>query len=261
METLRAALARILSAAPVMKTSFSLALSLALGLSLLISQRSGLAAAASANSLTSDEKTAGWKLLFDGKSVTGWRAYNKPSSPPAAGWKAEDGVLKKLAGVRGGDIVTEEQFGDFDLIWEWRVAKAGNNGVKYLVTEQRPSAPGHEYQMIDDTGHPDSKLGAKRQTAAFYDVLPPSADKVIKPVGEWNASRVVIRGNNVEHWLNGARVLTYELGGEAIRTAVAASKFKNAAGFGTKIRGHIMLTDHQDECWFRNIKILVPAKP
>lgn len=243
-----------------MKTSFSIALSLALGLSHLISPRSGFAATAPANSLSSDEKAAGWKLLFDGKSLAGWRAYNKPATPPAAGWKAEDGVLKKLAGVRGGDIVTEEQFGDFDLVWEWRVAKGGNNGVKYLVTEQRPSAPGHEYQMIDDAGHPDGRLGAKRQTAAFYDVLPPSADKSLKPVGEWNVSRVVIRGHQVEHWLNGARVLAYELDSEALRTAVAASKFKNAAGFGTKIRGHIMFTDHQDECWFRNVKILAPAK-
>lgn len=206
------------------------------------------------NTLSPGEKAAGWKLLFDGQSLQGWRPYGKKTAPEA-GWKVEGGILKKLAKEKGGDLVTEEKFLDFDLVWEWRVAPGGNNGVKYLVTEQRPSAPGHEYQMIDDEGHPDGKLGAKRQTASFYDVLPPAADKPLKPVGEWNSSRVVIRGKSVEHWLNGSRVLQYELGSEAVMAAVAASKFKNAPGFGTKIAGHIMLTDHQDECWFRNMKI------
>ena len=212
------------------------------------------------NTLSADERAQGWKLLFDGRSLQGWHLYTKKAMPDA-GWKVEDGLLKKIAKVRGGDIVTDQVFGDFDLTWEWRVAAAGNNGLKYLVTEQRPSAPGHEYQMIDDTGHPDGKLGPKRQTASFYDVLPPAANKPLKPVGEWNASRVLVQGNHVEHWLNGAKVLEYELGSEAMKAAVAASKFKNAAGFGTKIKGHIMLTDHQDECWFRNLKIReLPAK-
>jgi hypothetical protein len=211
------------------------------------------------NTLTLEEKQTGWRLLFDGKTLAGWRAYNK-QSPPGAGWKVEDGLLKKVGGQRGGDIITEDQFGDFEFSWEWKISMGGNNGVKYLVTEQRPSAPGHEYQMIDDTGHPDGKLGAKRQTAAFYDVLPPAADKPIKPVGEWNLSRIIIQGNTVEHWLNGKKVLVYELGAEATRTALEASKFKNAPAFGTKIRGHIMLTDHQDECLFRNLKIRATEK-
>jgi Domain of Unknown Function (DUF1080) len=211
------------------------------------------------NTLTLEEKQTGWRLLFDGKTLAGWRAYNK-QSPPGAGWKVEDGLLKKAGGQRGGDIVTEDQFGDFEFSWEWKISQGGNNGVKYLVTEQRPSAPGHEYQLIDDTGHPDGKLGAKRQTASFYDVLPPAADKPIKPVGEWNLSRIVVQGNKVEHWLNGAKVLTYELGSDTTKTALAASKFKNVPGFGDKIRGHIMLTDHQDECLFRNLKIRATEK-
>ena len=219
---------------------------------------SALHAAESANTLSADEQRAGWRLLFDGKSLQGWRLYNKKTAPEA-GWKVEDGVLKKLAKVRGGDMVSESTFGDFELSWEWRIATGGNNGVKYLVTEQRTSAPGHEYQMIDDEGHPDGRLGPKRQTAAFYDVLPPAADKKLKAVGEWNQSRVIIQGSHVEHWLNGFKVLAYELGSEAVRTAVAASKFKNADGFGTKIQGHIMLTDHQDECWFRNMKVREPG--
>lgn len=213
----------------------------------------------SLNTLTLEEKQTGWRLLFDGKTLKGWRAYNK-QSPPGAGWQVEEGVLKKVAGQRGGDIVTEDQFGDFELAWEWKISKGGNNGIKYLVTEQRPSAPGHEYQMIDDTGHPDGKLGAKRQTAAFYDVLPPAADKPLKPVGEWNSSRIVVQGKKVEHWLNGAKVLTYELGSDTTKAALAASKFKSSAGFGDKIRGHIMLTDHQDECSFRNMKLRATEK-
>lgn len=219
-----------------------------------------LVAADAGNELSTDEKAQGWRLLFDGKSLNGWHLYAKKNQPET-GWKVEDGLLKKVAKQRGGDIVTDGTFGDFDLRWEWRLEKGGNNGLKYLVTEQRTSAPGHEYQMIDDTGHPDGKLGAKRQTASFYDVLPPANDKPLKPVGEWNSSRVLVQGNHVEHWLNGKKVLEYELGGDAVKAAVAASKFKNSAGFGTKINGHIMLTDHQDECWFRNLKIReLPAK-
>jgi hypothetical protein len=216
--------------------------------------------AQSQKDLTAEEKAAGWKLLFDGQSLRGWRLYNKKAAPQA-GWKAEDGILKKLARERGGDIVTDATFDDFDLVWEWRISPGGNNGLKYLVTEERSSAPGHEYQMLDDDVHPDGKHGPKRQTASFYDVLPPAADRLVKPVGEWNTSRVLVQGNHVEHWLNGKKVLAYELGSEAVKTAVAASKFKDAPGFGTKIKGHIMLTDHQDECWFRNIRIReLPAK-
>ncbi len=210
--------------------------------------------AAELNTLSETEKAAGWKLLFNGRDTAGWRLFNK-QAPPGEGWKVEDGLLKKLAKVRGGDIITTEKFNNFDLSWEWRVAPAGNNGLKYLVTEARPGAPGHEYQLLDDTGHPDGKIGPKRQTASFYDVLPPAANKPLKPVGEWNGSRLVIRGQHVEHWLNGAKVLEYELGSEAVKTALAQSKFKTAPKFGEKIEGHLMLTDHQDEAWFRNIKI------
>jgi len=206
------------------------------------------------NTLSAAEKSAGWKLLFDGRSLQGWHLYPKKAAPQA-GWKVEEGILKKLPKIQGGDIVTDDTFGDFDLTWEWRISAAGNNGVKYLVTEERPSAPGPEYQMIDDQGNSDGKLGPTHQTASFYDVLPPASDKPLKPVGEWNSSRILVQGNHVEHWLNGMKVLEYELGSEQVKAAVAASKFKSARGFGTKLRGHILLTDHRDECWFRNLKI------
>jgi hypothetical protein len=213
--------------------------------------------AAGPNTLTEAEQAAGWKLLFDGRSLAGWRAYGSQARP-GDGWKVEDGLLIKLKGVRGGDIITEQKFGDFELSWEWRIEAGGNNGIKYLVTEERRGAPGHEYQLIDDAGHPDGKLGPKRQTASFYEVLPPTADKPLKPPGEWNHSRIIIQGDRVEHWLNGAKVLEYTLGSDEVKAGIAASKFRNAAGFGEKIKGHIMLTDHQDACWFRNIKIRVP---
>jgi len=109
--------------------------------------------------------------------------------------------------------------------------------------------------MIDDTKNPDAKVGPHRATASFYDVLAPSPDKPLKPVAEWNQSRLLIQGNHVQHWLNGKKVLEYELGSAAVKAAVAKSKFKDAPGFGEKIKGHILLTDHHDECWFRNIKI------
>ena len=211
-------------------------------------------AAAELNQLTPDEKAAGWKLLFDGKTTAGWRGYKKQAMPDK-GWKVEDGLLKKVAGEKGGDIVTEQTFRDFEFAWEWKVARGGNNGVKYFVTEERAGAPGHEYQMIDDLGHPDGKLGAKRQTASFYDVLPPSADKKLNPPGEWNASRIIVRGNHVEHWLNGAKAIEYELGSDAVKAGLAASKFKSAPKFGDKIDGRLMLTDHADECFFRNLKV------
>ena len=212
------------------------------------------ALAAEPNQLTDSEKEAGWELLFDGKTTKGWRGYRKQSFPKI-GWKVENGILKKVGGERGGDIITEEAFSNFEVSWEWRIASGGNNGLKYLVTEDRPSAPGHEYQMIDDARNEDAAKGPKRTTAAFYDVLPPAADKPGKPAGEWNHSRVIVQGNDVEHWLNDKKVLEYELGSDALKTALADSKFKNATGFGTKLKGHVMLTDHGDECWFRNIKI------
>lgn len=206
------------------------------------------------NTLTAQEKAAGWKLLFDGKTTQGWRSYRKETFPEK-GWVVEDGCLKKVAKVRGGDIITEAKFDDFELRWEWRVALGGNNGLKYLVSEERPGAPGHEYQMVDDQRHPDAAKGAKRVTASFYAVVPVPEDRPSKPAGEWNESRVTLKGNHVEHWLNGTKVLEYELGSDALKAAIAESKFKDAAGFGTKLRGHIMLTDHGDECWFRNIRI------
>jgi len=202
------------------------------------------------NTLTAAEQAAGWRLLFDGRTSAGWRGFKKPAFPDK-GWVVEDGVLKKVAGVRGGDLITTETFDDFELSWEWRIAAGGNNGVKYFITEARGSAVGHEYQMIDDTRVKDPK----GSTASFYDVLPPKPGKRPPRIGAWNLSRIKVQGNHVEHWLNGDRVLEYELGSPEVLAAVAKSKFKEVKGFGAKLRGHLLLTDHNDEAWFRNLKL------
>jgi hypothetical protein len=209
---------------------------------------------AAENELTAAEKTAGWTLLFDGTSFAGWRGY-RLTGLPAQGWEIKDGALRAVPQVKGTELITTRTFTDFELSWEWSIAAVGNNGVKYLVTEDRPKSPGLEYQMIDDEKNPDAAGQPLRQTAAFYDVLPPAADKPLRPPGEWNASRLVVRGRHVEHWLNGRNVLTYELGSEAVKTALKQSKFKDQPGFGEKITGSIMLTYHGDACAFRNLKI------
>jgi hypothetical protein len=163
----------------------------------------------------------------------------------------EEACLKKVARVFGGDIVTEGVFEDFEFSWEWKLPPKANNGVKYMVVETRASAPGQEYQMVDDSLL-DNPL---QRTASFYEVLPPSPNAKPKPMGDWNTSRIVVRGNHVEHWLNGEKVLAYELGSPEVKAGVARSKFKNVPGFGEKCRGPILLTDHHDEAWFRNLKI------
>jgi hypothetical protein len=210
-------------------------------------------ASAADNKLTKAEKSAGWELLFDGKSLDGWRTYKQK---PPGGWDVQDGTLHAIPKVKGSELITEKSYKDFELSWEWKVPHAGNNGVKYFVTEDRPKSPGPEYQMIDDAAHPDAlRGGALHQTGSFYDILPPAADKPSKPAGEWNHSRIIARGDNVEHWLNGKKVLSFNLKSQEVKDGIAKSKFKHELGFGEHIQGHIMLTYHQDECWYRNIKI------
>ena len=199
-----------------------------------------------------------WVALFDGKTLAGWRGYRRAEASSTR-WKVEGGALTvEAAGgsdTRGAlDIVTGETYDAFELAWEWTIAPGGNSGLKYFVLEDRDAAIGHEYQMLDDERHPDAKIGAHRQTAAFYDVLP-ARDRPLKPAGEVNDSRVVVNGTNVEHWLNGTRVLQYELGSAALLAAVEKSKFKGIERFGKPQKGHILLQDHGDRVWIRNIRI------
>lgn len=207
----------------------------------------------------SDSTTASaepWVSLFDGQSPRGWRAY-RGTRFPDRGWVITNHCLLRWPGGRAGDLVTEAEFDDFEFEWEWKIVPGGNNGVKYLVLESRPAAPGHEYQMVDDTTVSDPR----HRTAAFYDVLAPHPAVQPHPPGQWNRSRIVVRGTLVEHWLNDVCVLTYELNSPALRNAIRASKFRDTPGFGEKCRGRIMLTDHGTETWFRNLRVrrLTPA--
>ena len=210
------------------------------------------------NQLTAAEKKDGWVLLFNGKDLAGWRGYKRPDAASTR-WVVQDGLLTLNTGdsrdTHGQrDIVTAAEFDSFELAWEWKISPGGNSGVKYLVIEDRDAAIGHEYQVIDDEKHPDAKVGPKRQTAAFYDVLA-AANRPLKPAGEWNQSRVIVKGNAVEHWLNGTKVLTYQLASPELVTAIAASKFKDVERFGKPHRARILIQDHGDAVWYRNVKI------
>jgi hypothetical protein len=194
------------------------------------------------------------KSLFDGKTLAGWHSFKKTTGPEK-GWDVQDGCLHHIPKGGGGDLISDATFENFDLTWEWKVAEGGNSGLKYFVSEERKSAIGHEYQLIDDARHPDAKLGeGKRVTAGFYDVLKPK-DAKPKPAGEWNTSRVLVQGNHVEHWLNGTKVLEYELGSPELLAAVQESKFKTQEDFGKRVQCHFLIQDHGDEIWFKNIQV------
>lgn len=207
---------------------------------------------AAPNTLTAAEKAAGWKLLFDGKKIEGWRSYGKDSFP-AEGWVIEDDTLHKQEGKKPGDIMTAKTYQNFEFSWQWKLPEGGNNGVKYMITPERKATVGHEYQMIDDNS--PSVKSEYASNASFYLVVKPTADKPNKPMGEWNTSRILVRGNSAEHWLNGVKVLDYECGSPEVMEQVQLTKFKKYPGFGEKVTGHILLTDHKDPCWFRNLKI------
>jgi hypothetical protein len=215
--------------------------------------------AAGPNKLSAADQAAGWRLLFDGVSTKGWRGFGKPAGT-TNGWVAQDGWLRhaKTTGQDSkgsGDIVTVETFNDFDLRFDWKVSVGGNSGVKYLVVENRDGPIAHEYQVIDDTKHPDALIGPHRTTGALYDVIAAPANKPMKPAGQVNSGRILVRGNHVEHWLNGTKIIEYELGSAAMKEGKAKSKFKDVPGWEDKLKGHILLQDHGDEIAYQNIRI------
>ena len=210
------------------------------------------------NTLTDAEKSAGWKLLFDGRTLDGWQPIGKAGAP-VAGWVVKEGVLFHAKAAGGGDIVTAEHFEDFELTWEWKIGEVGNSGLKYNLPNAAKGL-GFEYQLIDDEKHPDGIRGGKlHQTAALYDLIEPSAERRVKPVGEWNESRLVVKGDHVEHWLNGVKTVEFDCGSDDIKARIAKSKYKGAANFGVKTKSQILLQDHGDEVSFRNLKVRVPA--
>jgi hypothetical protein len=217
-----------------------------------------------ANQLTKAEQKAGWRLLFDGQSFTGWRGFHNDKAP--AGWMIEDGCISRIAGKvptgqQDGDLITVDQFENFEFTLEWKISKGGNSGIKYLVSETLPptgrGAISFEMQVLDDDNHPDAKQGinGNRKASALYDLMPPNDKKKLKPVGEFNQVRLVVKGNHIEHWLNGEKVLEFERGSEAFKALVAQSKFKTQPLFGTFAKGHMLLQEHGDKVWYRNIKI------
>jgi hypothetical protein len=218
------------------------------------------------NSVSDQERQQGVKLLWDGKSTTGWRGAHKEKFPEK-GWKVEDGVLsvvKSTGGesTNGGDIVTEEEFGAFDLQFEFKLTEGANSGVKYFVTEKEKSsgsAIGLEYQVLDDAAHPDAKQGVvgNRTLASLYDLIPSvKVQRGLRKIGEWNWGRIVVYPDNrVEHWLNGYKVVEYQRGTPIYQALVARSKYQPYENFGMAEKGHILLQDHGDAVSFRSIRI------
>ena len=206
------------------------------------------------NELSQAEKDAGWVLLFDGKTSAGWRGANQDAFPEK-GWEIKDGALTVL-GEKGGDIITEKQYGDFDLKIEFRVnEQKANSGIKYYVLEngyREGETLGLEFQTSNS--HPGTHLITA--LGSVYEILAADEDLVHPaPSGEWNQVRIVSKNKKVQHWLNGHKILEYERGGKAFREGVASSKFKDIANFGEVEKGHILLQDHNDVVSFRNIKI------
>ncbi|MFY7818037.1 MAG: 3-keto-disaccharide hydrolase [Akkermansiaceae bacterium] len=192
-----------------------------------------------------------WLSLFDGKSLTGWTAVD--GKAPGAGWKVVEGTLH-LEG-KGGNILSTEEFSSFELEWDWKIHAKGNNGVKYWVTQVGGKEwLGIEYQMIDDGGHADGKPGSNHATASFYDIKAAAADKPLKPAGEWNQSRIIIKEGKIQHFLNGVVVVEADTASDEWKRLLSASKFRNKVGFAPG-KGKIMLTDHADPVWYKNIRI------
>ena len=219
-----------------------------------LAQQAGMASGpAPLNTLTAAERSAGWRLLFDGKTTAGWRGFKQDSAPP--GWQVVDGALTRVAS--GGDILSRAKFRNFELTLEWNVAPGGNSGIFYRGSEDDDAiywnAP--EMQVLDDAGHVDGKSRLTSAGAA-YDLYPSPAG-VVKPAGAWNQVRIVVKGKHVEHWLNGVKVVEYELGSPDWNAKVKASKFAGNPHFGRNPTGYIGLQDHGDRVAYRNIKIRV----
>ena len=243
------------------------------------------------NVLSAKEKAGGWKLLFDGKTTNGWRGFRQTGFPTEC-WAVTDGILKRVKQERNreecGDIVTAQQYDNFEFQLDWKIEPGGNSGIKYLVVEDRPAnweqayldyhllslkksgkmepperlkpdrwrymSMSFELQLIDDTQNADARSSPDRITGALYDLMAPTQKSVVS-LTDFNTARIVVQGKHVEHWINGAKVVQFERESAEMQKLLAASKFRHLDKFGTFAKGHIALQDHNSEVWFRNIKI------
>ena len=219
------------------------------------------------NLLSKKEKKEGWQLLFDGKSIESWKGAFKESFP-TGGWKIENGLLmvessNGAESTNGGDIVTKKLYDNFELSVDFKLSSMANSGIKYFVDPAQPvpvnprSAIGLEFQLLDDEVHPDAKLGknGNRKLGSLYDLISAPNNKLAKPIGKWNTAKIISQGIYVEHWLNGIKLFEYERGSAVFKEIVASSKYKDIAGFGLIKKGGILLQDHGNKVYFKNIKI------
>lgn len=222
------------------------------------------------NTLTAEETAAGWKLLWDGKTTAGWRSA-KSKEFPKGGWEVKDGtlIINETGGgeaAAAGDIITVDKYSDFELKVDFKITPGANSGIKFFVdpdlNKGAGSSIGPEFQILDDAKHPDAKLGSNgnRTIGSLYDMIPAPLDKKVNPPGSWNHAHIISKGKHVEYRLNGVKTVEFERGSKEWRALVAGSKYKVWPAFGEKEDGHILLQDHGNQVFFRNIKILAPAK-
>ena len=212
------------------------------------------------NKLTPAEIKKGWKLLFDGSTLTGWKTYNRTDM--ATSWGVKDGAIfldakKGRSDIAKGDLVTLEDYDDFEFSVEWKISDCGNSGIMYRIVEdpkyKQPYLTGPEMQVLDNKCHPDAKIITHR-SGDFYDVMASKTENV-KPAGEWNSVRIIMKGYKLEQWQNGVRQIKLTMGSDEINAIVEKSKWKNQKDWGKALIGKIGLQDHGDAVWFRNIKI------
>lgn len=218
------------------------------------------------NTLTPEEESQGWQLLFDGRTFNGWTGVGRNSVPDDI-WVIEDGAIKKIARanyprgsdgepVAGGNLRTSETFQNFELSLEWKVAPGTNSGIKYNVFPDKPGrygSLGFEYQILDDSAYPD--LGNLHTAGALYELYPPNEKKQLRPAGEYNLTRILLNGTHGEHWLNGEKIVEYDINSQTMKEAFADSKWSDNSEFLNRRVAPIVFQDHGGAVWYRDIKI------
>jgi hypothetical protein len=220
----------------------------------MIEKLAGLVLIMAISSFPAMAKKGKWKVLFDGKSTDAWRGFKQDSFPDKA-WKVEGDTLRSLVGGQSRDLITREKYQDFELELEWKVAPGGNSGIIYLVSEDFDETyhTGPEMQVLDDAKHRDGK-NPKTSAGSLYGLIAPS-NRVLHPAGEWNKVRLLVQNGHVEHWLNGRKIVEFDLGSDQLKQSIAASKFKDFPRFAQNREGFVALQHHGEEAWYRKVRI------